>query len=244
MKGPVISVIIPVFNGAKTLEAALHSVWNQSYTEREIIVIDGASTDGTVSILESNTQRIDRWISEPDTGVYSAINKGIRHATGDWIYVLGSDDVLASSDVLKVVAGSVDNSTRLLYGSVINRNKKHSLVPHTHSGAMNGAIYFRNTLHQQSAFYHRCLFATGAFDVSMKVLADYDFHLSIYHQGIRGKKIALIVAECEASGLSKQFGWSLYREEIGLKRKQLGRVAAVLLIPVVLAKYLMKQVIQ
>ena len=81
MGRPKISVIVPVFNGARTLETSLHSVWTQTYQAYELLVIDGASTDGTLSILQANKERIHVWLSEPDKGVYDAINKGIESST-------------------------------------------------------------------------------------------------------------------------------------------------------------------
>lgn len=242
MNRPKISVIIPAFNSRRTLEAAISSVREQSFSAHEILVIDGGSTDGTLDIIKANQSLITYWVSEEDKGVYDAINKGIRRATGDWIYILGSDDVLASVDVFESAALSMIDSVSLVFGSVRNVNIKHALVPEVHMSSLGSGLYLRNTLHQQSAFYRISLLEKEMFDASMKVLADYDFHLFLFKQKVPSKRIDVLVAECEASGLSKQFNRALYREEFRLKRKRLGVLTALLLSPIIVAKFVMKQI--
>jgi len=241
MSQPTISIIIPVFNAKRTLESALRSIWEQSIRAHEIIVIDGGSTDGTLEVIKSHQANITHWTSERDRGVYDAINKGIQKATGKWIYILGSDDKLASTDVLESITAHLTDSTPLVYGSVRNVNIKHSLVPEVHMSSMGSGLYMRNTLHQQSAFYRRSLFEHQQFDTSLKVLADYDFHLFLFKQGITGIRVDILIAECEASGLSKQFNRSLYAEEFRLKRNRLGIVIALLLAPIIAGKFILKQ---
>jgi putative colanic acid biosynthesis glycosyltransferase len=241
MSQPTISIIIPVFNARRTLESALHSIWEQSLQAHEIIVIDGGSTDGSTELIKSHQANITNWISERDSGVYDAINKGIQKATGDWIYILGSDDRLASNDVLETITPHLTSSSSLAFGSVRNVNIKQSMVPEVHISSMGAGLYLRNTLHQQSAFYRRSLFANQLFDTSLKVLADYDFHLHLLLLGERGQQVDLVIAECEASGLSKQFNRALYQEEFRLKRKRLGLVNAFLLAPIIFGKFLLKQ---
>src|SRR5580693_3513958 len=89
-----ISIIIVTYNAAATLQVCLESIYSQSYKDLEIIVIDGQSTDGTVDILKQNTARLAYWKSEKDEGVYDAMNKGVKHLTGQWVYFLGADDEL------------------------------------------------------------------------------------------------------------------------------------------------------
>ena len=100
---PKISVITPTRNAALDLSETIESVACQSFTDREFIVVDGGSTDGTVALLQQHGYVIDRWISEPDDGVYDAINKGIDLSTGEWLYFLGAGDELADESVLERV---------------------------------------------------------------------------------------------------------------------------------------------
>jgi glycosyltransferase involved in cell wall biosynthesis len=241
MTQPSISVIIPVFNAKHTLANALQSVWEQTFPAHEVLVIDGGSTDGTLELIQANQSRINHWISEPDRGVYDAINKGIQKATGDWIYVLGSDDVLASNDVFESISEHLNDRISLAFGSVQNLNIRQSMVPEMHLSSMGPLLYIKNTLHQQSAFYRKSLFSHEAFDASMRVLADYDFHLALYSKQTPFMRLELVVAACDASGLSKQFKWPLYREEFRLKRKRLGTLASLLLLPIIGLKFLLKQ---
>src|SRR5690348_14220883 len=99
-EGPRVSLIIAVYNGASTIVKCLNSVAAQTYGSRELIVIDGGSTDGTVDILRCNADQLSYWISEPDTGVYNAWNKGLARARGEWIAFLGADDYLWTPDAL------------------------------------------------------------------------------------------------------------------------------------------------
>lgn len=90
----LISIITVTFNAAKHIQRCIDSVKSQSYKNIEHIIIDGDSTDGTIGILEKNTELLACWISEPDKGIYNAMNKGLKYAKGEWLYFLGADDFL------------------------------------------------------------------------------------------------------------------------------------------------------
>src|ERR1700722_12907065 len=98
MSKPLVSVITVVYNGAATLETTLLSVIGQSYDRVEYIVVDGGSKDGTLDLIDRYKSHIATWVSEPDKGVYDAMNKGIRMAKGDWLFFLGSDDRFQDDD--------------------------------------------------------------------------------------------------------------------------------------------------
>jgi len=99
-----ISVITAVYNAEDTIADAIESVLAQDYPDVELVVIDGASTDGTSALLESYRDKINVFVSEPDSGIYDALNKGIKHASGDVIGFLYADDLFADSSVLSRVA--------------------------------------------------------------------------------------------------------------------------------------------
>lgn len=98
MRPPLFSVITVSFNSVKTIERTLLSVANQSYRQIEHIVVDGGSTDGTVDLLHRHRASLVSYVSEPDSGIYDAMNKGIRLAKGDWIHLLNSDDFYTSPE--------------------------------------------------------------------------------------------------------------------------------------------------
>ena len=99
-----ISIITVTYNSEKFLQSCIESIQSQDYPHIEHIIVDGKSTDGTLAIIKANEKSISRWISETDRGMYDAINKGMRLATGDIIGLLNSDDLLASTDVISTIA--------------------------------------------------------------------------------------------------------------------------------------------
>ncbi|MBP1762836.1 MAG: hypothetical protein H6Q64_2378, partial [Firmicutes bacterium] len=123
---PIISVIVAVFNGIRTLQKCIDSVDMQTYPNRELIIIDGGSNDGTVELIVKNTNKIKYWISESDQGICSAWNKGLSQAKGNWICFLGADDYFWDSNVLEQVAkrlGDVPPGINIAYGPVMIANE-------------------------------------------------------------------------------------------------------------------------
>ena len=118
-----ISVITVVFNDVANIRATLESFFSQTWEDKEYIVIDGGSTDGTVDIIKEYADKLAYWCSEKDNGIYDAMNKGIVHATGDWINILNSGDYYASNDALnKVITLALDiNSADILYANSIEQ---------------------------------------------------------------------------------------------------------------------------
>lgn len=114
-----VSIITVTFNSAKFLEDCIHSVQGQHFKNIEHIIVDGNSTDGTVAIIKKHENGIARWVSEPDRGIYDAINKGMAMATGDVIGILNSDDVLDNNDVItSIVKTFVSTKTDVVYGDL------------------------------------------------------------------------------------------------------------------------------
>lgn len=114
-----VSIITVTYNSEKFLEDCIHSVQGQHFKNIEHIIIDGKSTDGTVGIIKKYENGIARWVSEPDNGIYDAINKGMAMATGDVIGILNSDDVLDNDDVItKIVKTFVSQKTDVVYGDL------------------------------------------------------------------------------------------------------------------------------
>ena len=118
-----ISVITVVFNDVANIRTTIKSFFSQTWEDKEYIVIDGGSTDGTVDIIKEYADKLAYWCSEKDNGIYDAMNKGIVHATGDWINILNSGDYYASNDALnKVITLALDiNSTDILYANSIEQ---------------------------------------------------------------------------------------------------------------------------
>ena len=115
-----VSIITVTYNSAKYVEDCIHSIIRQNYKNIEYIVIDGKSTDGTVDIIKKYSDHITKWISEEDSGMYDALNKGMKLATGDVVGILNSDDVLAAEDVISEIVNCFrQNDVESLYGDLV-----------------------------------------------------------------------------------------------------------------------------
>jgi glycosyltransferase involved in cell wall biosynthesis len=183
---PSISVIIAVRNGANTIQRALDSVFEQTHDGVDVVVMDGASTDGTPAILERNSNRIAYWESKPDRGVFHAWNKALDHVTGEWICFLGADDRYHAPDVMARIAATLahdDGEHLIAYGSLdvvrLDGSVDHSMgVPWA---AASRRIYRRKMpIPHPATFHHRSLFERhGRFDERFRVAGDYEFLLRV-----------------------------------------------------------------
>lgn len=180
---PLITIITSTFNAAGHLFNAVKSIREQSYDCVEWIVVDGASQDGTLDILRQNEDVIDYWVSEPDEGIYDAWNKGILHATGDWILFLGADDYLWTQDVLQKMAAVLDSAypaCRVVYGKVALVNQAGEGIYFSGASWQRVRNRFRSVmcLPHTALFHHRDLFRVhGEFDTSFRISGDYEFLL-------------------------------------------------------------------
>jgi len=121
---PLVSIITTVFNGKETIEETIKSVLGQSYPNIEYIVTDGGSTDGTLEIIKVHRDKISKFISEKDQGIYDGMNKGIKMAAGEIIGILNSDDVYASDNVIEMVVRKIeDNNVDVCWGDLVYVDK-------------------------------------------------------------------------------------------------------------------------
>jgi glycosyltransferase involved in cell wall biosynthesis len=219
VKLPLISVITVVYNGAATLEATLLSVLEQTYSRVEYILVDGGSTDGTLQLIDRYKTRIAAWTSERDKGVYDAMNKGLRMATGDWVYFLGSDDRLQDKDVLNDVFSDPANfDYDLLYGDVTSPSYK---------GLYDGPFTFekllsRNISHQAIFYKRGCFETVGGYDLHFRMHADWDLNIRWFKTpGMRMKYVGRHIADFGAEGLSSGHDVPLIREVLIPERLRL-----------------------
>jgi glycosyltransferase involved in cell wall biosynthesis len=197
---PFYSIIIPTFNAAKTLSNAIESILQQRFQDFEILLIDGQSTDETVKIaIDFNDTRI-KILSEKDSGIYDAMNKGIKFSNGDWIYFLGSDDKLLNSEVLYTINKFLlEDESDVIYGNVISQ-----MFGGRYDGEFNlEKILNRNICHQ-AIFFKRSLFKkTKCFNTRYKILADWDHNLKWFLKNrIKKKYIDIDIAEFSDGGFS------------------------------------------
>lgn len=177
-----ISVIIPSYNQAAYLEETLISVLDQPYADREVIVVDGGSTDGSAAIIERYAARLAWWVSEKDRGQSHAINKGLERATGDIVCWLNSDDLHCPGTLETVARFFKDNpGLGALQGAVLNFNDSHR-EQRIFAGAVSEEDLVRRVpFHQPGVFWRRELLArTGLLDESLHFCMDYDLWMRLY----------------------------------------------------------------
>lgn len=167
---PLISIILPVFNGGKTVGDAIRSVVTQNYPNVELIIVDGGSTDNTLAVIKDNEHHIDIWTSETDNGAYDAMNKGLALASGDWLYFLGCDDVM--QNCLHRIAPFCTGSRNIYYGDVYMPGK-HAM----YGGMFSIRKLLRRNICHQAIFYPRGLFMRYQYDQRYPVAADYFLNL-------------------------------------------------------------------
>lgn len=189
-----ISVITVCYNAVQTLEKTMLSVLNQTYPDVEYIIIDGGSTDGTVDIIKKYADRLAYWVSEPDKGIYDAMNKGTLIASGDWIIYINADDVLLSLplEILQI------EKVRSYYSAICGRVKtEYEII----KPFFNKSIYTHNTLPHQGIFYNQKL-RHGLYDLKYKIFADYAFNIDLYKRGEKVLCIDEIIAFHSLDGIS------------------------------------------
>jgi glycosyltransferase involved in cell wall biosynthesis len=180
--GPTFSLVVAVLNGASTIQRCLQSVADQTCLARELIVIDGGSTDGTQQILSTSGAAISYWESKPDRGISHAWNKAIGHATGEWVLFLGADDELATADVLERALENLrmDDKVAVAYGAVTMERVagRPGRIVGSDWDQMGRDFFHHNTLPHQAVFHRRSMFdRVGEFDESFRICADYDLLL-------------------------------------------------------------------
>lgn len=183
-----ITIITAVYNRAGTIGQALESVTAQSYVEVEHLVVDGASTDGTLEEVQNRRHPGMRVISEPDEGIYDALNKGIAAATGDIIGLMHSDDFFAHDDVLRDVARTFEKTgADAVYGDLdyVSASDPDRIVRHWASGTYTRANLARGWMPPHpTLFVRREVFERyGAYDTSYRIAADYEAILRWFGKG-------------------------------------------------------------
>lgn len=215
---PLITIIIAVYNGANTLEACLKSILSQSHKAIELIVMDGGSTDGSTKILEKHSTKITYWESQRDRGIYHAWNKALTHASGEWIYFLGADDLLHDEFVLERFCAHIKNlevRPLIAYGKIIycdGNNRRPMGEPWS---AISRKIHRGMCIPHQGVFHNKNLFSKyGPFDETFKIAGDYKTILKSIKESSPYFISDLIVAYQYSGGKSslRKFRWQVLKE--------------------------------
>lgn len=199
-----ISIITVSYNAVKTIEQTISSVVNQTYNNIEYIIIDGGSKDGTVDIIRKYEDKISYWVSEPDKGIYDAMNKGIEIATGDYVYFLGADDWLFSNKTITEVADCADERQEVdfLCGKVMQIDQELVLKRETDNSLTYDEILSGSMCHHQGTFTKSYLAKKFLFDSHYKITADFEFFIKCITQGASFSTIPVLVAYFKLGGMS------------------------------------------
>lgn len=197
---PRVSIIIAVYNGAKTLQHCIDSIVSQTYKNIELIIIDGGSSDDTVDMIKTNEEYIAYWESKPDRGIYHAWNKGLAKATGEWIAFIGCDDELAYDAALSDMLELADEGINFISGRMkilfesgevekgepweLDRMRKWQCIAHPCS------------LHHTSLFKQ-----FGLFDEKYKIAGDYEFLLRV-SEAVHARFVDKVLIDMGAGGVS------------------------------------------
>lgn len=199
------SIITVNYNNREGLRATIESVARQTFRDFEFIVIDGGSTDGSADVLKECSDKITYWVSEPDKGIYNAMNKGISKATGDYLNFMNSGDCFYADDVLQRVA-DYHYDTDFIVGRDYHYSERlqrgHASLQPPRTTMMH---FFMATLDHQSSFIRRELFHDSPYDESHRLVSDWIFFVEkIVCEGRQVQFIPDIVCRREEGGLSEQ----------------------------------------
>jgi len=202
---PRISIITVVRNDANSIKKTLSSVIEQDYVFKEYIIIDGASTDGTLGIINDYKNKIDITITEPDRGIYDAMNKGLKLSSGDLVLFLNSGDYLANNEVLSYVAKVFQENpdTALIFGSIIlNYSKLRIQKKISRDFSKKKLIWGQQPPHPATFFKKSILVELGGFNTLFSYSADFDLFCRLIKKNHRYININMPVSFFHSGGSS------------------------------------------
>lgn len=192
-------------NNAIGLRRTIQSVINQTSSVFEYIVIDGASTDDSVEIIKEYSDRITYWVSEPDNGIYNAMNKGILKATGEYLLFLNSGDELNNAEVIENIL-KCTNDTDIIIGKAINIDKKckTTIQTNTLTFPLRFSVFFQFSIPHQSTFIKKTIFETvGLYNENYKIVSDwYFFLMAIFKFNHTVSTVDIIISNFYQDGIS------------------------------------------
>lgn len=198
---PLFSVIITVLNGADTLLGLFNSLENQLFTNYELILVDGGSTDGTLELFNQAQIENKKIVVEPGCGIYKGLNTGVFHSTGEWLYFIGADDKLFDNTTLQDIAASINSLNRpiqVLVSSVFCEKQNETLRP------MLGSPYlFRHQVHHQGVFYKRNVFDKLHYDENRRIASDYELNLTLALNASPHLLISIVTCSFGGDGISE-----------------------------------------
>ena len=195
---PKFSIITVCYNASATISETIASVLGQTYRDLEFIVVDGMSSDGTVEILSGIKDERMKFVSEKDTGIYNAMNKGLGMASGDYLIFLGADDTFYDNKVLERVAAKLPGDESVVYGDVLLKERKR-----LYNGAFTRWTWGHRNISHQCIFYPKSVYTRYQYDEKYRSTADWDYNLRLLIDGVPFTYIGETVCTFnDADGLS------------------------------------------
>lgn len=201
MSYPKISIITVVFNGVNQLKETIESVIHQSNQDFEYLIVDGGSTDGSIELIKTYEHQIKNWISEKDSGIYDAMNKGVQYASGDWVCFLNCGDVFVNHSILESVSTelSLCQSPDVLYGDIVVYSSDKTPTTRIAKEPCNAhKMYFCH----QSAFVKTTILRQYPFDLSYPMSADFKFFKTCYQLKSRMVHLHQALVVYDRNGIS------------------------------------------
>ena len=210
---PKVSIITVVYNGIAHLEQTIESVLGQSYENIEYIIIDGGSTDGTVELIQKYDDYIAYWVSEPDAGIYNAMNKGIAKATGEIVGLINADDWYAKDAVAKVVDIFNSSNADVVHGAmeIVSENGSCFVkdVEPNLDRLSKGMLINHPTLFAKRELYQKY----GGFDITYKIVADWELMVRWWKNEVKFVATEHCLSHFRMGGVSSEYLKRSFREK-------------------------------
>lgn len=218
---PLVSIVTVSLNSAQTIERTIGSVLAQTYDNVEYVVVDGGSGDGTIDILERHADEIDYYVSEPDDGLYDAMNKGLALASGDYILVLNSDDWYDTDAVQSLLDAQLVGDVDFVSGRARNVNAAGAATGDIRPMPWDASIRLRMPLRHETMLVSRQLYdSVGKYDTDYRIIADFKFTLQLYERGCRHRQVPRALMSFSTTGVSSTAIQKLTVERAKLMREQ------------------------
>ncbi|MBQ9666161.1 MAG: glycosyltransferase [Bacteroidaceae bacterium] len=202
MENPQITVITICYNAVDEIEKTILSVINQTYKKREYIVVDGGSKDGTIDLIKKYGNWIDCWVSEPDRGIYDAMNKGLKLAKGEWVNFMNAGDSFADEHVFENLQKFFIPENDVVYGDVVVEKLGIKYLQKAQPKELQKENSPRMGFVHQACFVKTSFAKMYPFDLKYKLAADFNMVMTIYRNGGKFVYAAIPVANYDLSGVS------------------------------------------
>lgn len=212
-----LSIIVVSLNTKNLFLRTINSIINQVYDNYELIVVDGNSIDGTVNEIIKRKKTINKFIIEKDTGIYHAMNKGIKLSSGKWVIFMNSGDIFYNKNVLKNFISKCETNLDIIYGDtvVINKNFKYLV----NSRDFDNKTHIMPFSHQ-SVFVNLNLLKKKKFSLKYKFSSDFDFFFNCFMKKKKFKKINLTISKVKSGGLSDKNRQKVFDENLMIINKK------------------------